>query len=80
MVDWKADLDMLVEETMAFANSVRVGPPLPRAVVPSVSWMKSEREEIMHRVANFKAHQLRFIREREDFAASEFRRMLASRQ
>jgi hypothetical protein len=83
--DWKANLDMLVEETMAFAKSVRVEPPIPRTVVepsrmPSLDWMKSEREEIGQRVANFKAHQQRFIREREDYAASEFKRMLASRQ
>ena len=85
MVDWKANLDTLVEETMAFAKSVRVEPTIPRIVVepnrmPSVNWMESEREEIGHRVANFKAHQLRFMREREDHAASEFKRMRASRQ
>ena len=82
MLDWKANLDMLVEETMAFAKSVRVESPIPRTVVepnrtPSLDWMKSEREEIAQRVANFKA---RFIRAREDYAASEFKRMLASRQ
>jgi hypothetical protein len=85
MVDWKANLDTLVEETMAFAKSVRIEPTIPRTIVepnrmPSVNWMESEREEIGHRVANFKAHQLRFIREREDYAASEFKRMRASRQ
>jgi hypothetical protein len=85
MVVWKANLDKLVEETMAFAKSVRVEPTIPRNIVepnrmPSVNWMGSEREEIGHRVANFKAHQQRFIREREDYAASEFKRMRASRQ
>jgi hypothetical protein len=85
MLDWKANLDALVEETMAFAKSVRVQPAIPRTIVepnrmPSVNWMESEREEIRRRVANFKAHQQRFIREREDYAASELKRMLASRQ
>jgi hypothetical protein len=85
MSDWKTDLDALVEETMAFSRSVRFGPTMPRTIVepirmPSVNWMESEREEIGHRVANFKAHQQRFIREREDYAASEFMRMRASRQ
>jgi hypothetical protein len=85
MVIWNANLDTLVEETMAFAKSVRVEPTIPRTIVepnrmPSVNWMVSEREEIGHRVANFKAHQQRFIREREDYAASEFKRMRASRQ
>jgi hypothetical protein len=84
MFDRKANLDLLVEETMAFAKSVRVEALITRSVVepnrsPSLDGMKSEREEIGRRVANFKAHQQRFIREREDYAASEFKRMLASR-
>jgi hypothetical protein len=75
MVNWKADLDSLIEETMAFAKSVRVEPPMPRTIVepnrvPLVNWRLSERDEIMQRVANFKAHQQRFMREREDYAAS----------
>jgi hypothetical protein len=85
MIIWKANLDTLVEETMAFVKSVRVEPTIPSTIVepnrmPSVKWMESEREEIGHRIANFKAHQQRFIREREDYAASEFKRMRASRQ
>ena len=85
MLDRKANLGALVDETMALAKSVRVDPTLPRSVVgpkqmPSVSWMESEREEILHLVANFKAHQQRFTREREDFAASEFKRMLTGRK
>jgi hypothetical protein len=84
MTNWKAELDSLVDETMAFVQSVRVEPPLPRNNVepnrmPFVNWMSSEREEIKQRVANFKAHQQRFLREREDFVASEWRRMLMSR-
>jgi hypothetical protein len=46
--------------------------------MPSVNWMSSAREEIGQRVANFKAHQQRFMREREDYAASEWRWMLLS--
>jgi hypothetical protein len=85
MTTWKADLDALVEETMAFTKSVCVEPPIPRTVVepnrmPPVNWMQSEREEIRQRVANFRAHQQRLIREREDYAASEWNRMLASRR
>ena len=38
-----------------------------------------EREEIFQRVANFRAHQERFTRERGDFAAAELRRMWGSR-
>jgi hypothetical protein len=35
----------------------------------------SEREEIRRRVANFKAHQQRFTREREDYARSTLMRV-----
>ena len=72
MADWKADLDAFVNETMAFAKGISHERPLPRDVV--------EREEISRRVANFKAHQQRFMREREDYAASVLKRMLASRR
>jgi hypothetical protein len=37
------------------------------------------REEILQRVANFRAHQERFTRERENFAAAELRRMWGAR-
>jgi hypothetical protein len=47
--------------------------------MPLINRNKSEREEIRQRVANFKAHQQRFFREREDYVASEWKRMLASR-
>ena len=85
MTNWQADLDALVKETMALTKSVRVEPPMPRANVepnrlPPVNRMESEREEIRQRVANFRAHQQRLIREREDYAASEWNRMLASRR
>jgi hypothetical protein len=84
MVNWKADLDSLVEETMAFVQSVRVELPMPRTIVepnrmPLVNWRVSEREEIGQRVANFRAHQQRFMSERQDHAAAEFKRMWASR-
>jgi hypothetical protein len=80
MTNWKADLEALVEETMAFTKNIRVEPPLPRTVVepnrmPPLN-LNSERDEIRQRVANFKAHQERFAREREHFAASQLNRML----
>ena len=83
MADWKTELNALVEETNAFVKSIRVQPPMPRTIVepirmPPVNRLESEREEIRQRVANFKAHQQRFIRERKDYAASEWKRMLAS--
>ena len=88
MAGWKADLDALVQEAMALAKSIRVEPAAPRAVIeppvplvepsrlPPVSLPKSERDEIRERVSNFKAHQEPLAREREDYAASQIKRML----
>jgi hypothetical protein len=83
MVDWKADFDALVEETMAFTRRIRA-PSMPRTIVetnriPPIDWNKSEREGIQARLANFRAHQRRFEQDREDFAAAELKRMWASR-
>ena len=80
MNNWKTDLDALVEETMAYTKGVRVKLPMPRAVVepnrmPTVNLNNSERDEIRQRVANFRAHQERFAREREDYAAFFLERM-----
>jgi hypothetical protein len=47
--------------------------------LPPVSLYNSERDEIRRCVANFKAHQERFARERENFAASQLARMLGVR-
>jgi hypothetical protein len=81
MTGWKADLDALVEEAMTLAKSIRNEPPIPRSVaepnrMPPVNLNNSERDEIRQRVSNFKAHQERFAREREEFAASLLKRML----
>ena len=80
MTNWQADLDALVQETMALTKSVRVESPIPRAVVDpkrmlALNLNNSERDQIRQRVANFKAHQARFAREREDYAASLLERM-----
>jgi hypothetical protein len=85
MTNWKSDLDALIDETMAFAKRIRAAPPMPRTVVepnrmPPVTWTVSAREEIGHRVANFKAHQQRFAREREDYAASILKRIWTSQR
>ena len=80
MTNWQAGLDALVEETMAFAKSIGVESPMPRTVMepnrmPPANLNNSERDHIRQRVANFKAHQERFAREREDFAASILKRI-----
>jgi hypothetical protein len=83
MGNWRDNLNSLVDETMAYVKSVRVEPLLPRTFVepnrtPTENRRLSEREEIGQRVANFKAHQQRFLKEREDFVAAEWKRMRAS--
>ncbi len=89
MSDWKAELDALVSETMDFARNLRsqlpvsIAPPEPIRPEPvklePMNWGGSEREEIQRRVANFKAHQQQHTRQRQDYAASEWQRMLSSR-
>lgn len=89
MSDWKAELDALVSETMDFARNLRsqlpvsIGQPEPTRPEPMrlepMTWGGSEREEIQRRVASFKAHQQQHTRQRQDYAASEWKRMLASR-
>ena len=81
MADWKSDLDAFVNETMAFAKGISHERPLSSEMVERVGlkpvdWGGPVREEISRRVANFKAR----MREREDYAASVFKRMLASRR
>ena len=54
---------------------------MPRTIIepsrlPPVILNNSERDDIRQRVSNFKAHQERFTREREEFAASQMKRML----
>lgn len=64
MADRRTDLDALVQETMAITKSILVEPP------------NSERDEIRQHVLNFKAHQERLARDREEFATSLLKRIL----
>jgi hypothetical protein len=85
-MDWKLELDALIESTMAFAREVKPQSiselalivrtaeqtlaetskptPLP-AVIRPMTLPTSERDEIRQRVSNFKAHQEKMARERE---------------
>ena len=80
MTDWKTDRDALVDETMTFAGSVRREQPatdlVERPRLQPMNWGGPQREEIRQRVSNFKAQQLRLIREQEDYADSTLRRIL----
>jgi hypothetical protein len=85
-MNWKQDLEALIESTMAFAKDFerQPTPELPVALrtaeqalaetpIPPVSAIPpnvlptSERDEIRQRVNNFKAHQEKMAREREDY-------------
>jgi hypothetical protein len=96
-MDWKRNLDALIESTMAFVKDVKrepipdlsaamttaeqaladtSKPDLSCAVLPIVR-PTSERDEIRQRVSNFKAHQEKMAREREDYYLQVKARMLA---
>jgi hypothetical protein len=80
MIDRRADFDRLVKATAADTKRIRVKPSTPPTIeanrMPPVSLNSSLCDEIRERVSNFKAHQARFSREREEFAASQLKRML----
>jgi len=49
--------------------------PLPIAVAP-MTWPTSERAEILQRISNFRAHQEKVAREREDYYLQARAKML----
>jgi hypothetical protein len=54
------------------AKTIAAIPPPLHDTLPT-TWASPEREEIRTRVASFKAHQERWIREREEYANSILR-------
>ena len=85
MRDWQIELDELFKQTTNLVRAVEVKAEItraqPRSVIqptrsaPSAQPGGSERDEIMKRVAAFKAHQQRGIRDREQYATSVLTRM-----
>jgi hypothetical protein len=83
MSDWQAELDALIRQTFVLNRSSLIEPPRtpprevtdPVVLTPAAKFVGSEREEIAKRVASFRAHQQRAIREREEYAASVLGRM-----
>ncbi len=59
----------------ALADTSKPTPP-PITITPTV-WPASERDEIRQRVSNFKAHQEKVTREREEYYLQVKARMLA---
>ena len=79
---WTKHRDALVEDTLAFLKNVKGEPTTawptakrvlakaPEPLAPPIDFepvRPTEREEIKQRVANFRAHQERVTREREDY-------------
>jgi hypothetical protein len=75
MTDSKVHIGVLVEETIALTRSISVQSPPPPPVEPASMPTVNLRDELRERVSNFKAHQERLAREREDYAASQIKRM-----
>jgi CTP:molybdopterin cytidylyltransferase MocA len=90
MNDWMKQRDLLMQETLAFAQSVAantqkvaltpvhqpdasqgfassVQRPIALTELAPTDTPDMERTAILRQVANFKAHQQRFQREREDY-------------
>jgi hypothetical protein len=81
MQQWKRDRDLLVEETLAFAQKIAAAKTVRTEFPTLVESSKTlelaqmakpkdklfEREEIKQRVAAFKANQNKFQREREEY-------------
>jgi hypothetical protein len=81
MQQWMKDRDQLIEETLAFVQGVATLKPIrietptqvepPKAFAPQQPAKPKDklfgREEIRQRVADFKATQNRFQREREEY-------------
>jgi hypothetical protein len=90
VIDRQAELDELFKKTATFVKSVELKVEVPsvppRSIVepvasrPVAKSSGSEREEIVKRVASFRAHQQRLIREREAYAASVLVGLKASAQ
>jgi hypothetical protein len=53
--------------------------PIPLStVVKPMAWPKSERDEILQRVSNFRVHQEKMAREREHYYSQAKAKMLAA--
>lgn len=83
VMDWKLELHSLIESTMALAKNAKAQSnsdlaldirPIP-AAMPMIRPM-SERDEILRRVSNFRAHQEKMAREREGYYLQTKARML----
>jgi hypothetical protein len=84
MNEWTKQCDLLIEETLAFVQGIpsvqraveakEPAKPVQKPVIAKdlepTDKLEMERTVIQRRVANFKAHQERFEREREEYFAT----------
>ncbi len=93
-MDWQRELDELIASTMAFAKDVKPKPisdlapvvrtadrskPIPILAANTLTTgPTSERDEILQRVSNFRAHQEKMAREREHYYSQAKAKMLAA--
>jgi hypothetical protein len=93
MMHFKQGLDALIESTMAFAKDVKHQPvpdlsavmgtaeqaltDTSKPIPPITIAPASERDEIRQRVDNFRAHQEKMAREREDYYLQVKAKMMA---
>jgi hypothetical protein len=56
---------------------MQVGDLVQRAAITPMTWPTSERDQILPRVSNFRAHQEKMAREREDYYLQVKAKMLA---
>jgi len=89
---WMRERDQLIEQTLAFVEGVAAASPKrtdgpariepPRPVEPpkpvGPGFMASERAEIERRVANFRARQQKFQRERDEHYHAVFSKTRSS--
>ena len=86
MHDWQTELDALFKQATSLVRTAEVKAekaalqPVVQPVnsPPAAQSGSSHREEIMKRVAMFKAHQQRAIRDREQYATSVLMKMKAT--
>ncbi|MGM4954021.1 hypothetical protein BjapCC829_06120 [Bradyrhizobium barranii] len=87
-MNWKKELEALVQQSAALVERARSVAPIPKLIAPiapiakasppdsprRLSWDTSEREHISKRVANFRAHQERVRRERDEYFSRTMQR------
>ncbi|MCK1290848.1 MULTISPECIES: hypothetical protein [unclassified Bradyrhizobium] len=73
-----ASVQIAPVNTIIGTESLKAAPPLPLPLPPSRVASHDVRTEIQARIANFRKHQERFEREREEYCAATLTRLRAA--